>query len=600
MGDDREKHVFRSAVPSHAPYPDDLDVYSFIFEHFPASRPDPRGRTQPLLVDDETGEGWTFEECKQRTDALSVGLREKCGVSWDTVAALYSSNSVYYPIVLWAVHRLGGVISAANPAFQPDELAYQLDASKASVLLVGYEARAAGFKAADRAGISRDKVVIVCDPAVVRQHKGQEKIEGSWTVTGLIAAGEAAIRADSKALDRQRRALAKGEGRKKLSFLSFSSGTTGLPKGVAIPHSSPIANVLQMASFNEVAAKFGEKEGRFRPGVDVSLGLLPFYHIYGLVIVLHFTFYIGVTTVVVPRFKGIVPMLESCVKYKISIWWLVPPQVVLLCKDPGAKKYHAELAKFVRFVMIGAAPLSDDLSRQLDAILPGLHGQGYGMTETCTVTLMHPLNTKPVMGSAGRLVTDTDALVVTTDGNVCGVEERGELWIRAPQNTLGYFNNKQATEEMFLKGNWVRTGDEVYFNKDGDCFITDRLKELIKVKGFQVAPAELEGWILNHADVRDCGVIGYPDEDAGEVPCAFIALSEDAKARVEKNQGEIEKIKASVAKHVSDTKVHYKRLGRVEILDSIPATASGKILRRTLRDIGKTLPPIAKPQKSRL
>jgi hypothetical protein len=143
-------------------------------------------------------------------------------------------------------------------------------------------------------------------------------------------------------------------------------------------------------------------------------------------------------------------------------------------------------------------------------------GQGYGLTEACTVTMMHPINTKPVLGSAGRLVTDADALVVTTDGNVCGVEERGELWIRAPSNTLGYYNNQKATDEMFLKGNWLRTGDEgecrvrvavlprrltlrpfscslsplVYFNKDGDCFITDRLKELIKVKGFQVAPGE--------------------------------------------------------------------------------------------------------------
>ncbi|PWN46142.1 acetyl-CoA synthetase-like protein [Ceraceosorus guamensis] len=597
--------IFKSSAPSVGRYPDDIDLYGFMFEHFPEDRPDPRGRSAALLIDDDTGAGLTFEQVKDKVDLLSVGLQQHLGIQDGSSVGIFSPNSVHYPIALWASHRIGAVVSAANPAFQPDELAYQIDAAKCKALFVGYENRQAGFAAAQRAGIPKHHVVLICDPAIVANMSTEDggRVEGAWTIEGLIAKGREEVKAKGETALKNARApkLSPGQARKKLAFLSFSSGTTGLPKGVAIAHSSPIANVLQTGVSNGVSIKPELSRGRFRPYQDVSLGVLPFYHIYGLVVVLHFTFYYGIPNVCVPKFKGIEPMLRSCIRYNISTWWLVPPQVVLLCKDPAARQYHEQI---VHFIMIGAAPLSDDLSRQLDAILPGLDwGQGYGMTETCTVTLMHPLDTKPVLGSAGRLISDTEAKVVTPEGKECAINERGELWIRAPQNTLGYFNNAQATKEMFLEGNWVRTGDEVYFDEQQNVFITDRIKELIKVKGFQVAPAELEGWILNHADVRDCGVIGLPDESAGESPCAFIALSADAAQRCQgaAKKGEqsrlkaLEAIKESVIKHVADHKVRYKHLGRVEIVDTIPATASGKILRRELRELGKKLSPL-RPQ----
>lgn len=195
---------------------------------------------------------------------------------------------------------------------------------------------------------------------------------------------------------------------------------------------------------------------------------------------------------------------------------------------------------------------------------------GNFFSETATLSLMHPTNTEYVLGSAGRLVSDTEARIVTPEGKDCGLEESGELWIRGNQNTLGYLNNKQATEEMFVPGNWVRTGDEAKVNKDGDFFIVDRLKELIKVKGFQVAPAELEGWLLNHEDVSDSCVIGIYDEDAGEIPLAFVTLSLDAAKRCKGNAEETKKTKQSIMKHVSDHKVRYKHLKRVEFIDAVP------------------------------
>lgn len=215
-------------------------------------------------------------------------------------------------------------------------------------------------------------------------------------------------------------------------------------------------------------------------------------------------------------------------------------------------------------------------------------------SETCTLTLMHPLRMRCIEGSAGRLISNTEARIVTPEGRDCGFDEPGELWIRGPQNTLGYSNNEQATKEMFLDGNWVRTGDEVRINNDGDFFVVDRLKELIKVKGFQVAPvryffsdvelvrasadepdtinllssqAELEGWLLNHSDVSDACVIGVPDESSGERPLAYISLSTEAKQRLKEKSGSTEeqKLKESVLRHVSDHKIRYKHLKGVEM-----------------------------------
>jgi acyl-CoA synthetase (AMP-forming)/AMP-acid ligase II len=284
-------------------------------------------------------------------------------------------------------------------------------------------------------------------------------------------------------LEKARSKLGKGGNRKKLAFLSFSSGTTGLPKGVMIQHYAPIANVLQNCVFNEMQNP-PQPGDRYQPGKDVSLGGLPFYHIYGLVVSLLFTFFSGITNVCIPKFKGIEAMIRTALKYRITLWWLVPPQVVLLVKDPSAKKYYGELRELVRFMMIGAAPLSDDLSGRLEAVLPGLDwGQGWGMTECCTVGTMHPPKTRAVFGSAGRLFPNVSAKVVNAEGKEVGVDEAGEFWIKAPTVTLGYLSNEKATEEMWLKDGWLRTGDEVKFNKEGDMFIVDRLKELIKVKG---------------------------------------------------------------------------------------------------------------------
>lgn len=383
-----ENGVYKSLAKPVAQFPEDIDMYSFIFEWFPSFRPDVRKSGLAMFIDEETGNRYTFEDVKQRVDYLAVGLRERAGITWNTCVGIFSANCIDYPTMIWASHRLGAVVTAANPSFQPSELSYQLESSKATLLFINQDAQQAGFNAAEKAGISRENVVIVQDPILIENGKRENggkvvrKIQGAWTVAGLIEEGREFVEKNGEAsIDKGRRKMKAGEAKKKLALLSFSSGTTGLPKGVSIQHSSPISNVLQFGFFNEIGSKLKPEKGRFRPGLDVTLGILPMFHIYGLIIGLHCIFFWGMTTVIIPKFKGIGPMLETCKKYRISHWWLVPPQVVLYCKSPDAQKYHEECRKFVRFVMIGAAPLSDDLSRLFMKLLPGIDwGQGYGMT----------------------------------------------------------------------------------------------------------------------------------------------------------------------------------------------------------------------------
>ncbi|SPO32038.1 related to phenylacetyl-CoA ligase [Ustilago trichophora] len=592
--------IFTSTSDPVKELPDDLDVYGCMYEYFPTSRPDLRNTGLPLFIDEETAQKWSFEEAKENTDLLSVALAEKCGIKPGTRAGVYATNSIYFPIAVWAMHRLGATISPANSAFLAKELAFQLEASNSKLLFVSEDAVSLknGFEAAKLANIPRDRVVIIQEPITVLKFSEsnygriQRKSQGAWTLAGLIEEGREIVKSQGDAiLSSTRYKLKPGEGKTKIAFLSFSSGTTGLPKGVAIQHHAVTSNALQTMAHNKVGNTIGAP-GRFCPGKDVSLGVLPQSHIYGLSTSTHFTFFAGIANLVISKFRGIEAMIKTIIKYRISVWWLVPPQIVLFCKDASVPPYLEELRKVARFAMVGAAPLSDDLSRQFTKVFPKLDwGQGSGMTETCSVTTMFPVGEAAVMGSAGRLISNTEAKVVNSEGKEVGYDELGELWLRGPQITLGYTNNEQATKETYLPGGWLRSGDEVKISKEGDVFFIDRLKELIKVKGFQVAPAELEGFLLDHPDVSDCGVIGIQDEAAGELPFAFISLSQDARKRTSTGgKKEEEEIKQSILKFVADNKVRYKHLCGVTFIDAIPKTASGKILRREMREMAKMLP----------
>ncbi|KAF8968998.1 phenylacetyl-CoA ligase [Flammula alnicola] len=566
---------FHAHLP--APHiPDDVTIPQFIFDSNHETRPKRKNET-PWLIEDETGKKLFETDLRNRTHGLANGLGTKYNIGEDDVVVLFSRNHVDYPVAIWAVHRLGGVISGANPDFTKSELLYQLQETKASVVIVHPESLPIALEAAHDAGLSPDRIILFDVKGI------PEKVrENHETVSSLLEFG---LRNKTNYTERS---LAPGEGKTKLAFLSFSSGTTGRPKAVAIPHFALIANVIQAAAHNRVNEDYCEWEDRrYRPG-DVAIGVLPFYHIYGLVINLHFILFCGMSLVVVPKFN-FVEMLNSIVRHRISHLFLVPPQVVLICKHPAVKNY--DLRKYVRMIMCGAAPLSHELNQQLFEMFPTAHiGQAYGMTETCTATSMWPITQKRgISGSSGTLLPGIVARAVKPDGSLAGYDEAGELVVKTPSVALGYSNNAQATKETFIDG-WVKTGDEVKIGRDGEMVVLDRLKEIMKVKGFQVAPAELEGCLLDHADVSNACIVGIQDDYSGEVPLAFVVLTAGAASRAAQSKNAAEEIRASIIKHVADNKVHYKHLaGGVEFVTAIPTSPSGKLLRRVLRDQAKEL-----------
>ncbi|RDX52610.1 amp dependent CoA ligase [Lentinus brumalis] len=561
-----EVHADGGPIPH---IPDDLTIPQFILDvHHPA-RPTLR-KIQPWLIEELTGREVGSDELRARTFGLANALKVRWNIGEDDVVCVFGPNHIDYAVAIWAVHRLGGIISGANPAYTAEELEYQLSATKARVLITHPGSLSVALAAAKKAGIPPERVVVF------------DAAEGAnnTTIHELVEEG---LAQPQRYVERR---LAPGEGKKKLAFLSFSSGTTGRPKAVMIPHYALLANVIQMAHYTNAKDESKPLEmQRYRPGSRV-LGVLPFYHIYGLVVVLHFSLFIGSTLVVVQKFN-FEQMLDSIQRYRITHLYIVPPMVVLLCKHPAVKKYDLSS---VRHLMSGAAPLSSELMTQLMQVLPECWvGQAYGMTETCTAVTFPPIDRKiGTLGSGGVLLPGCTARVVRPDGSLAAPREPGELVVTGPSMALGYMNNPQATADTFQDG-WVRTGDEVYFNELKEIFVVDRIKELIKVRGFQVPPAELEGHLLDHPDVGDVCVVGIPDEYSGELPLAFVSPSAEAEARIAKDPKAAEEVRKAIMKHVSDHKVNYKHLVGVEFIDVIPKNPSGKLLRRFLRDRAKEM-----------
>ncbi|KAF9270001.1 amp dependent CoA ligase [Marasmius fiardii PR-910] len=555
---------FRSPLyPGPLPHiPDDLTVSQFILDHQYPQRPS-RSEHVPFLIEDRSGRPIHLREVRRRVRGLANAFSLRWNIKDDDVVCLFSPNDIDYPVAIWATHTVGAIMTLANPAYTPDELLHQLTATKAKLLLVHSTFLPTALTAAKQAGLSDDRVITIPTPGV--------KIDRT-TIHDLVAFGSSQPEAFNE------RKLRPGEARTKRAFLSFSSGTTGKPKAVEIAHYSLISNVVQMAVHNNVLSS--QQSGPFTPG-DVVGAVLPFFHIYGLVVQMHFTLFCGLTLVVMPKFS-FKEYLRSVDRHKITHLYVVPPQVVLMCKQDAIHGYDFS---HVKYLICGAAPLSGELVQQITKIFPNaIIGQGYGLTETCTTVAMVPPTQKiGTLGSAGVLVPGIRARLLKADGSLASEGERGELVVSGPSMALGYLNNAEATKETFANG-WVHTGDEVII-KNGEVFVVDRLKEIIKVKGFQVAPAELEGHLLTHSAVSDACVVGIPDDYKGEVPLAFIVINENLRSAVK--SGQTDKLKAEIMKHVSDHKVDYKRLADVEFIDAIPKNPTGKILRRVLRDAAR-------------
>jgi acyl-CoA synthetase (AMP-forming)/AMP-acid ligase II len=350
-----------------------------------------------------------------------------------------------------------------------------------------------------------------------------------------------------------------------------------------ISHYNVIANTIQINTHEAPDRKALCEKNKNEHYTENGLGLLPLSHIYGLIVIAHSGPYRGDGVIVVPKYDFKL-LLSSIQDYKINMLFLVPPMIIHLTKQKEECKQY-DLSS-VRGCFTGAAPLGKETADDLGKQFPTWEiRQGYGLTETSTVVCM-TMGHDIWFGSSGSILPGITARIVTVEGNeITGYDQPGELWVKSPSVVLGYLNNDKATRETFVDevdGRYMRTGDEAVVAKSPQghehIFIVDRIKELIKVKGHQVAPAELEAHLLTHEAVNDCVVIGVPSDREGEVPKAFVVKQPGSK-------GDDASLMKAIAKHVEDHKTNYKWLrGGIEFIDVVPKSPSGKILRRLLRD----------------
>jgi acyl-CoA synthetase (AMP-forming)/AMP-acid ligase II len=517
-----------------------------------------------------TGKTYSAVEVQRRTAYLAraigkrLGFNPHEGTEWERVVCLYSVNTIDYVPFTHAVHRLSGIVTPASAAYSPDELEHQLRSSAASAIFTCAPLLDSARKAAAKVGIPDERIFLLPLP-------GPPNKLPHPTLDDLVEEGKALPEiAPLK--------WAPGQGKRQAAYLCYSSGTSGLPKAVMVSHHNVISNILQVSIFDSVSRK--------ELGIDthVVLGLLPFSHIYGLSLVASLSQYRGDSLIVLPKFE-LASFLNAVQRFKIEQLSIVPPILIqILTQQKECAKYDLSS---VRWVYSGAAPLGSETVDDLLKIYPHWHvGQGYGMTESSPV-IVSTSETDTLFGSSGSLIPGTIAKLVDLEGNeVTEHEQRGELLVQSPAVVIGYLNNEKANAETFVwheDGRWLRTGDECLVRKSPKghehFVVVDRIKELIKVKGHQVAPAELEGHLLSHPSVADCAVIPVDDDRAGEVPKAFVVLSSEAANKPQ------DKVAADIMRHVEEHKARHKWLkGGLEFIEVIPKSPSGKILRRLLRD----------------
>jgi len=481
------------------------------------------------MIDGTTGRSYTYSEMYESVRRTAGGLAAR-GYGTGDVLAIMAPNVPEYTMAFHGAAYAGGTVTTLNPTYTAEEIAFQLADSGAKYIVTVPMFLETATEAA--AGSSVEEIFVFGDS------------DSATPFSALLAA---------PALDDQVPIDPKTD----VVVLPYSSGTTGFPKGVMLSHFNLTSNLAQCEDIFAIGSG------------EVALAVLPFFHIYGMQVLMNGMLFAGATTVTVPRFD-LIQFLETMQNYRVTRGYLVPPIVLALAKHPLVADYDLSSLKQV---FSGAAPLGADVALEAAERINVEVVQGYGMTELSPVThATTPGGFKP--GSIGVTIPNTETRIVDPEtGSDLGRNEDGELWIRGPQVMLGYLNNREATAEMIDDAGWLRTGDIGHVDSDDHFYIVDRLKELIKYKGFQVPPAELEALLLGNPAVADAAVIGIPDEEAGEVPKAFVVLKPGAVLTEEE-------VHDFVDIHVA----HYKRLRAIEFVAEIPKSASGKILRRVLRD----------------
>jgi acyl-CoA synthetase (AMP-forming)/AMP-acid ligase II len=513
----------------HSPLPDveipDLPLTEYVLAGG-VGQPD-----KPALIDGATGRVMTYGELEDAIRSLAGGLAA-AGFGRGDVLALMAPNGPEYAVVFHGAAMAGGTITTINPAYTQAEVHHQLADSGARILVTIAPLAAMAARACAETGVTEIFLLSGADETL--------PVGPLSALAGAPLATQVPVGPDD------------------VVALPYSSGTTGLAKGVMLTHKNLVANIAQTL-------------GAIPSAPDERLmAVLPFFHIYGMQCMMNCGLRAGATVVTLPRFD-LEQFLRAHQDYRITRSFVAPPIVLALARHPLVDSFDLS---HLRLVNSGAAPLKAELAAECGKRLGCDVIQGYGMTELSPVSHLTPAGWfRP--GSVGITAPSTQTRIVHP---VTGVDrdtgEEGEVWVRGPQVMKGYLNNPQATEATVDAEGWLRTGDLGYVDADGHLYVVDRLKELIKYKGFQVPPAELEAVLLRHPDVVDAAVIGLPDDEAGEIPVGYVVLRPAAAASPEE-----------IMQFVAGEVAHYKQIRRLEVIDAIPKSAAGKILRRVLRDM---------------
>lgn len=535
-------------------YPDFVEDHQstltqYTFRDFPS-----RGDAT-ALIDGITGATMSFGELWRMVQSVARGLQEQGLKKGDTVA-VWMPNCIEYVVSFHATIMAGGIVTTLNPGYVPAEVAHQLDNAGAVYLVTAPDFMERVIEAQKTYRALRK--VFTTGP-------GAEM--GSSMFSSLDIGGQPTPVPIDPLND--------------TCVVPYSSGTTGLPKGTMLTHTNIVCNLQQ----SRQPGVIGDTDA-FTPD-DTLLAVLPFYHIYGMVVIMNLGLVTGARIVTMPKFDPPV-YLQNLETYDVTVAHIAPPLAQFLAKSPTVK---VQSVPKLKELFCAAAPLGPELTADLLARFPGVVvRQGYGMTELSPISHVDHFHGAKT-GSIGYMVPNMEAKIVdpeTGKEQSYGTEaDRGELWLRGINIMKGYHRNEKATQGTIDADGFLHTGDICYADPDGCFYIVDRLKELIKAKGFQVAPAELEALLLKHAEVNDAAVIGAPAEKYGgraadgEVPKAFVVLQPDSKLTA-----------AALAEWVKPQVTAYKHFSAatIDFVESVPKSASGKILRKDLRIIEKSLP----------
>jgi acyl-CoA synthetase (AMP-forming)/AMP-acid ligase II len=514
----------RTTMIFRSPYPDiaipETPLTPFVLRHAA------RLADKPALIDGPTGRVLTYRQLADDVERAAAGLAQ-LGFRKGDVFGILAPNSLEYVVAFHAIASIGGVAAPINPTYTVAETAHHLRDMGAICLFTTPELL---DRATELANSTDIREIIVFGEA-----PGATPFASLLESDGPLPCVTIDPRTDVVAI-------------------LCSSGTTGLPKGVQLTHDWFVASACQFAVMGEINED------------DVLPGHLPFFHAFGLIVSVTHGLAMGATSVLLPRFE-LVQFLQLVQDYRATRAYLVPPMVLALAKQPIVDRFDLSTLKTIG---CAAAPLSQEIARACCERLGCRIKQLYGMTET-GITHMSPDDLEwSKLGTVGPCAPHCECKIVdTVTGTELGPDQQGEIWMRGPVRMKGYLNRPEATAQLIDAEGWAHSGDVGFVDADGYLTVVDRLKEMIKYKGLQIAPAELEAVLLTHPAVADSAVIPSPNDEAGEVPKAFVVLKEEAT---------VEELMGFVAARVAP----YKKVRRLEFVEMIPKSPSGKILRRIL------------------